>query len=294
MKMKGEAMARPQRSRRIYTFPDYWSFGPEEEAGEDVILALDEYETIRLIDLEKMTQEECADQMDIARTTVTSIYDRARQKLADSLVNGKRLVLSGGSYTLREEANLYGNKIDKKGKHIMRIAVPFENGNVFQHFGHSEQIKLYDVENGNIISEKVADTNGSGHGALAGFLVSCEADALICGGIGGGAKSAISEAGIRLYAGVSGSADEAVRALLDGTLEFTEDVTCNHHGHDHGEGHACGHHGHDHGEGHSCGHHGHDHGEGHACGHHGHDHGTCGEGSCESHGCGHGKCGGNC
>lgn len=127
----------------------------------------------------------------------------------------------------------------------MRIAVTYDNGEVFQHFGHTEQFKVYDTKEKEVISSKVIDTNGSGHGALAGFLNANEVDVLICGGIGGGAKMALAEAGIKLYGGVSGSADEAI-ALLEGNILFNPDVSCNHHGHG-GEAHACGNHG--------CGHH---------------------------------------
>ena len=91
----------------------------------------------------------------------------------------------------------------------MRIAVPYENGNIFQHFGRSEAFKFYDVADGAVTAAAVVSTNGSGHGALAGFLVANHADVVICGGIGGGAQSALTEAGIRFYGGVSGSADAA-------------------------------------------------------------------------------------
>ena len=133
----------------------------------------------------------------------------------------------------------------------MRLAVTYENGQIFQHFGHTSQFKIYDVENGAVVSSYVADTNGSGHGALAGVLHGLNADILICGGIGGGARMALASAGIRLYGGVSGSADGAVEALLAGNLAYNPNVQCSHHGHHHGEGHSCGDHGC--GGGHSCG-----------------------------------------
>ena len=125
----------------------------------------------------------------------------------------------------------------------MRIAVTYENGSIFQHFGHTEQFKLYDIEDGKLLSSQVVDTNGSGHGALAGVLSAMNVDALICGGIGGGAQAALAAAGIRLYGGVSGQADEAVQALLAGQLEFNPDVMCSHHEQHHGGEHSCGEHG---------------------------------------------------
>ena len=115
----------------------------------------------------------------------------------------------------------------------MRIAVTYENGQIFQHFGHTETFKIYDVENNQITSSEVVSTNGSGHGALAGVLTALKADVLICGGIGGGAQTALAAAGIKLYGGVSGSADEAVNAFLAGNLNFNPDVHCSHHDHEH-------------------------------------------------------------
>lgn len=123
----------------------------------------------------------------------------------------------------------------------MKIAVTYENGNVFPHFGHTEQFKVYNIEDGKIAGAQVIDTNGSGHGALAELLSEYKVDTLICGGIGAGAQAALAQAGIRLYGGVSGSADEAVDALIAGKLAYDPDVHCDHHGHDHhGEGHHCG------------------------------------------------------
>ena len=125
----------------------------------------------------------------------------------------------------------------------MKIAVTYENGEVFQHFGHTEQFKLYEVSGGKLLHTQVVDTNGSGHGALAGLLAQLGVDTLICGGIGGGAQSALTEAGIRFYGGVSGSADAAVQALLDGSLGYDPEARCDHHDHAHGAGHTCGEHG---------------------------------------------------
>ena len=133
----------------------------------------------------------------------------------------------------------------------MKIAVTYENGMVFGHFGHTEQFKVYEVEHGKVVSSQVCPTNGSGHGALAGFLAQHGVDCLICGGIGPGAQMALAQAGIKLYAGCTGDADERVAELLGGTLTYAEAATCDHH-HD-GEAHTCG----DHGCGeHHCGSHG--------------------------------------
>ena len=277
-------MPRPQRRRRVCSEPEYTEFLPKGSTGYDVvILSTDEYEAIRLVDFEKKTHEQCALQMDISRTTVTEIYERARFKLADSIVNGKRLVIEGGSYrlcggtaknccgrncinSLLYSKNSDGNVLGKKGgANIMRIAVTYDKGQIFQHFGHTEQFKVYDVEDRKITAEQVVDTMGNGHGALAGFLAANQVDTLICGGIGGGAQNALAEASIKLYGGVSGSADEAVKALIEGNLGYNPDVHCDHHEHGHGGSHQCGGHqcgSHGEGESHQCG----GHGEGHVCG----------------------------
>lgn len=130
----------------------------------------------------------------------------------------------------------------------MKIAVTYENGQIFQHFGHTEQFKVYDIEDNKIIKSEVVETNGSGHGALAGILSNLKVDVLICGGIGAGAQMALLDNGIKLYGGVSGNADDAVYAFINGNLSFNPDVRCDHRNHEHGEErHSCGEHGCGHG-----------------------------------------------
>ena len=126
----------------------------------------------------------------------------------------------------------------------MKIAVTYDNGNIFQHFGRTESFKVYEVEDNKVISSEVIGSNGIGHGALAGLLADQSVDVLICGGIGGGAQATLQEAGVELCAGAEGNADQAVEDYLKGELVSTG-ANCNHHG----EGHTCG----DHEEGHSCG-----------------------------------------
>ena len=128
----------------------------------------------------------------------------------------------------------------------MKIAVTYDNGNVFQHFGRTEFFKVYDVEDNKVISSEVIGSNGVGHGALAGLLSDRSVDVLICGGIGGGAQQALADAGVELIAGAEGDTDQAVEAYLKGELISTG-ANCDHHHHE--EGHSCG--GHE--DGHSCG-----------------------------------------
>ena len=134
----------------------------------------------------------------------------------------------------------------------MRITVTYEEEQIYQHFGHTACFAIYDVKAGAVQQKQLLMTEGSGPGALAGLLQQNEVDVLICGGIGGGARAALQQAGILLYPGVSGRADDAVQALLHSSLQFDPDLVCDHHchGHHHGEGHTC-HHGPDH----TCGDH---------------------------------------
>ena len=188
-------MPRPVKCRKVCHFPNVLEFLPADgtEKSTPIVLTVDEYETIRLLDKKGYSQEQCAASM--------------------------------------------------QGEGIMRIAVTYENGQIFQHFGHTETFKIYDVEEGKVLHSEVVDTNGSGHGALAGVLNALNVDVLICGGIGGGAQTALAAAGIKLYGGVSGDADQAVEAFINETLDYNPDVRCSHHEHSHGEGHTCGEHG---------------------------------------------------
>ncbi len=141
----------------------------------------------------------------------------------------------------------------------MKIAVTYENGQIFQHFGHTKEFKVYETENGAVVSQRIVNAGGSGHGALAALLQEQGINVLICGGIGGGAVAALAEHGVELCGGASGSADEAVQAYLRGELVNTGANCSHHHGEDHacgsGDDHACGS-----GDDHACG------GESHACG----------------------------
>ena len=250
-------MPRPRKFRKVCHFPKILSFFPREteEDMQSVVLTVDEFEAIRLLDREGLSQEEAGERMQVARTTVQLIYTSARKKLAKMLVEGRPLEIQGGEYricngddSVCERHTCVKHRLNKiykkpKGDPVMRIAVTYDNGTVFQHFGHTRQFKVYDVLEGKIVASEVVDTGSSGHGALAGVLTALHADVLICGGIGGGAQMALAAAGIRLFGGVSGNADAAVEAFVTGTLEYNPNVQCNHHGHHHhDEGHTCGDH----------------------------------------------------
>ena len=248
-------MSRPTKCRRVCRFPENLEFSTmEKQVSEPIILTVDEYETIRLIDKEGLSQEECGTQLGVGRTTAQKIYETARRKLADALVLGRSLKIEDGEYYLCNGNSEFCYKRDcakrqqikeyniEKGENVMRIAVTYEGGEIFQHFGHTEQFKVYDVEEGKVIESRIIDTNGQGHGALADVLHALNVDIIICGGIGGGAQMALASLGIKLYGGVSGNADAAVEAFLANNLDYDPDVRCNHHEHGN-EVNACGSHG---------------------------------------------------
>ena len=236
-------MPRPVKCRKVCHFPNVLEFFPtgDYEKKTPIVLTVDEYETIRLLDKKGYSQEQCAESMQIARTTVQRIYEIARKKIADALIDGHPLRIEGGDFRICDgqgsncnlggcyKQELYQKYAVEKGESIMRIAVTYENGQIFQHFGHTEAFKIYDVEEGKVVHSEVVDA--------------LNADVLICGGIGGGAQIALAAAGIKLFGGVSGDADKAVEAFINETLDYNPDVKCSHHEHSHGEGHTCGEHG---------------------------------------------------
>ena len=98
-------MPRPQRCRRICGLPEHTKFTPEDESCQDAVaLSLDEYESIRLMDREGLTHEQCAEVMQVSRTTGTEIYASARKKLAEAIVDGRPLVIGGGQVRLCEHS----------------------------------------------------------------------------------------------------------------------------------------------------------------------------------------------
>ncbi|MEJ8737233.1 NifB/NifX family molybdenum-iron cluster-binding protein [Erysipelotrichaceae bacterium HCN-30851] len=227
-------MPRPSKKKQVSSLPLYSCFTHTNQLSENnfIKMSIEEFETIRLIDYFGKQQQECAEMMEISRASVQILYDAARKKIGRFLVEGRPLFIDGGNYQLNLKQTLGDDK--------MKIAVPYENGQVFQHFGHSSMFKMYEVSENKVISSELVDTNGNGHGALVGFLKEHQVDVLICGGIGAGAKNALSEANITLYGGACGNADEQVTSFLQGNLQYNPNIQCSHH--NHGEGHSCGNH----------------------------------------------------
>ena len=234
-------MPRPHKCRLVSELPDYECFRPDGiPVNESIVLSCDEYEVIRLVDFEQCTHAMCAKRMGISRTTVTEIYGAARYKLADCLVNGKILEIRGGNYRyVKGKTKPVSVQIEKKERNAMRVAVTYENGQIFQHFGRTETFKLYDLKDDKIIRTSLLDTNGQGHGALASVLKEAKVDVLICGGIGQGARDRLAAAGIQIIGGCSGQADLVMENYRSGKLQDDPEARCGCHHHE-GE-HHCGH-----------------------------------------------------
>ncbi len=224
-------MARPVKSRTIQSMPNCEGFIPvgydDTRENQRVIMTIDEYETIRLIDYSNATQEDCAESMGISRSTVTNIYDSARKKLADALINEKILLIEGGNYNIIQQ-NCKTGGLKNKEKNLT-LAVTYNDGEIFQHFGHCECFKIYTITDGVITASEIVNASGYGHGALVSFLKEHNVSVLICGGIGAVAKEILSKEKILFFPGVTGKADAAVEHLLTNTLVYNSRVQCEHH-----------------------------------------------------------------
>lgn len=266
-------MARPMKKRNICALPKLNRFGPlglAKGQRDYLVMTLDEYESIRLIDHEAMTQAECAQQMNIARTTVQGIYVAARKKIADSLVNGKTLVIKGGKYQLcdgqgpacgrgacrhqRQGRHLnrkmqagrhLGKEIqadqsidleDKRREEIMKIAVPVSEkslaAKVSMSFGRTAYYLIYDLTNQTAFYQENTAASASGGAGIqaAQILVDSEVDVLLTPRCGLNAAQVLQAAGIKLYQTEFSSAKENIEAYQADKLSLLKDIGPGHHG----------------------------------------------------------------
>lgn len=230
-------MARNIQNKIIRSKPLSSSWIPSEENIYSAItISLEEWETIRLVDYNGLSQQDASYSMKVSRQTVQTLLQSARKKVARSLVESIPLNIKGGNFIEDIE--------ERKNK--MKVAVTFENGNIFSHFGRTPYFAIYNIENAKIENKDILKTPESGHGALVDFLLENKIETLICGGIGGGAVNALQKAGIDIYAGASGDADIQVNSFINGQLPHNGNANCNHHGHGHDENGKGGCHNHEH------------------------------------------------
>ena len=220
-------MARPRKSRNVCHFPSSLSFAPAEAAADKapIVLAVDEYETIRLIDQEGLSQEACGERMGVARTTVQQIYASARRKLAGMLVEGRALQIAGGDYRLCDGGQNCGeslcfkqfySKSYEKPPHCARIAVCCTEVETVCRFEDTRRIRLYDAPKNRVTALQTLTVTTSDQNLLACILTALRTDILICESVRAGTKLALDAAGIRLCEDVSGNADDAAAGILYG------------------------------------------------------------------------------
>jgi predicted DNA-binding protein (UPF0251 family)/predicted Fe-Mo cluster-binding NifX family protein len=196
--------------------------GVPVRAIEEVRLGFDEAEAIRLADLEGLYQEAAARSMGVSRQTFGRIIETARRKVADSILNGKALRIEGGEYT-----------IDEEGERIMKIAVPSNNGQVDDHFGHCKEFIIFSVQDNRIADETVLPSpEGCGcKSGVAADLARAGVTHLVAGNMGEGAVRVLGSHGIKVVRGASGEARKAAQAFLDGSFEDSG-RSCSSHGAD--------------------------------------------------------------
>jgi predicted DNA-binding protein (UPF0251 family)/predicted Fe-Mo cluster-binding NifX family protein len=231
-------MARPKKNRIVQGEPPYRCFGTlGRYDAPKVEMSVDEYETLILLDGENLSQEEAAFRMGVSRTTITGIYASARKKIATFLLEGDRLSIAGGCYEIQPSKKTHGVK-EMKGKKSMKIALSYEKGEIFPHFGQSPSFLFVEVVDGKVVKENVEPTNGVSHRDLIPWLQERKVDAVIVGGIGEMAISLLQNAKILTYAGVEGKADDALKDYLANKLQCIDEPTCYCEGEEK-EGHCC-------------------------------------------------------
>jgi predicted DNA-binding protein (UPF0251 family)/predicted Fe-Mo cluster-binding NifX family protein len=224
-------MPRPQKGRRVCSHPRSRCFMPAEQAlNEQVVLRLDELESIRLLDLVGMSQDATGEQMLIGRATVQRIYEDARRKIADALVNGKSILIEGGNIEYCDNTECLENQfiINKGENSNMKIAIPVMGTEIFGHFGHAPQFRLVTIENMVVQKTDIIEAPEHQHGVLPGFLFDLGVDTVIASTLGQGAIDRFNRLRVVIYSGLNGDVDEAIRKVLSGEVEPNAQA-CGHH-----------------------------------------------------------------
>lgn len=244
-------MSRPTKNRRVCRLPGTNTFGPVANSagcpGREsvVVMTIEEYETLRLIDLEKMTQQECSEQMQVARTTVQSIYEKAREKLSDSLVHGKYLQIQGGHFSLcqgdfpphcrrrccpRLQMSSVSPSTSNPEQKInsMKIAIPVleDKATVCASFGRTPLFALVDIEaNTTQFLENSAASSPGGAGIKASqILVDQKVSSVLTPRCGENAAQVFNKAGISLYKTQGESLSENIASFKAGILSILSDI----------------------------------------------------------------------
>ena len=237
-------MPRPRKCRKVCCFPHNPGFTPlnSKPDGEAVILAVDEYEAIRLIDREGYSQEQCGAYMAVSRATVQQIYTSARKKLADALVEGRPLKIEGGDYRICEGDEQYCGchgcgqcswPRQQTGGSQMKIAIPLDENekDVCVSFGRAPFYLFSEDGKTEILKNPAADAEGGAGIKAAQFLVDQAATALITIRCGQNAANVFQAAGITIYEAKKGcTAAENLALLADNQLEELTHFHAGYHG----------------------------------------------------------------
>ena len=230
-------MPRPRKCRRVCGLPGNLEFVPIDGGGEPVELTVDEFETIRLIDLEDLSQEECGQRMDVARTTVQQIYTGARRKLAQVLVEGRPLKIQGGDYRICEGVEgrcafchkcrrVETEQHEHRGGKIVKIAIPVDDTkkNVCVSFGRAPYFLFKDMVTGEeqLLENPAAESNGGAGVQAAQFVVDNDADTLITVRCGENAGNVFKAAEVQVYKSQGESMEENLEAIKDGRLQILD------------------------------------------------------------------------
>lgn len=228
-------MPRPRKCRKVCQMPEIREFQPvgEKLCQAAVVLSVDEYEAIRLIDKQGFSQEECGIYMQIARTTVQMIYDSARKKLAEALVSGLPLKIEGGDFRLcdgkeeycgcggcrRHRHNQIAIQHKEDGK--MRIAIPLDENkqDICIVLSRASYFLFQDGDSQTIVENPAADAQGGAGIQAAQFLVDNEVNVLITVRCGQNAADVFNTAGMKIYKSVGKTAMEDLEAFADGNLK---------------------------------------------------------------------------
>jgi predicted DNA-binding protein (UPF0251 family)/predicted Fe-Mo cluster-binding NifX family protein len=242
-------MPRPFKSRSVMEEPVCCKFNPEKTSEQgSVILSLDEYEVIRKCDYERLSQENCATVMKISRTTVQRIYASARVKIAQALVLGKVLEIEGGPVNIIEQSSLgYISSNHETGENKLKIAIGLNGQNVADHFGHCNDFRIVEIENGVVVHQEELFDDVHVHQERPQFLKDKGVDVLIMKTMGKGAYNRLVALNIQCIDAQDKTVEEALQAYLNKTLtsplEAGDCAGCGDHDHEHKHHHEGHHHG---------------------------------------------------
>lgn len=233
-------MPRPIKERSIREKPVCCRFIPEKiQNDETITLTMDEFDVIRKCDYERLSQENCAQTMNVSRTTVQRIYASARLKIAEALVLGKVLEIDGGivSFNLDDDMSNY---LNEKGEVNMKIAIGLDGEKVTDHFGHCNDFRIYEIVDNKVINQEDIHDEIHVHQARPQFLKNLGVDVLIMNSMGKGAYNRLITLGIKTINAENKSVVEALNSYLAHELNI-ELVGHECHGcESHGKGHHHG------------------------------------------------------